>query len=714
MCGDSKAMIVRLIIIGSLISLIAAFAIVVYRDQNPVWKAFQRKGIQLAVARLKAEVDKAETSEKKRKLAAELETLRRHEPKVIEIRPFGGKLAAERCLSCHFGIEDLSASHPNAVFGCVVCHGGNGLDLTVKGAHVGLRGGRNPSKLDIAPISCGTNDSQISGCHSLREDPLLNRVVNVPRGLMATNAGIISVLRFQWGVDKQGATLFGIRKVSDGQQTLDQIPDEVKSDGTLDLATSHFRKFCAACHLWTPLERNDLDRLAGCAACHAHRRDDGKYIGGDPTIDRDSSGHAASHTITTRIPDDRCRSCHNRSGRIGLNYHGQMESEQYGTPYVKGGLSDNTLSDGRFLLNLLPDIHHEKGMGCIDCHTAQDTMGDGSVFGFMKDQIEIRCEDCHGSYSKLPSTVVAKKGDPLIEVLMRVNPLVKVKEGAAILTTSKGRPIPHVRATDKGVMLVSKLTGKEHPVKIVTGDKKGHAIPGHQRLECDSCHSAWSPQCYGCHQGMNLGAKGFDHISEKYTHGQWVEGRSYFRFERNIYGINSRGRVGVMVPGCQVWNTVVVANGAVAEPYDSLIMKLQNGMTSVAMGSTHPHTTRREVPRCVDCHLNAKGMGLGDATMTWSEATKQFQITPIYDSKEAGLKISYPLEAMVSPNGSQLQSTSHRLSRGFNIQELQKIVAMAPCLVCHDRYDDPIWQRPGPYKEAPACREALQRMEVSD
>ncbi|MGC8906571.1 MAG: multiheme c-type cytochrome [Desulfomonilaceae bacterium] len=704
----------RLSLTLSIFGLLAALAIVAYRDQHPVWKAYQMKGIRRAMERVQADLETPGNQEKKSALRAKLDSLRRQKPQIIEIKPFGGKLAAERCLSCHFGIEDLSASHPNAVFGCVICHGGNGLDLTVQGAHIGLRGGRNPARLDVAAMSCGTSNSQIAGCHSHREDPLLNRVNNVPRGLMATNAGIIGILRFQWGLDRESVSRFGTRGVSDGKTSLAPIPKEISPNGILDLSVSHFRKFCAACHLWAPAARDDLDRLAGCAACHAPYHEDGTYRGGDPTIDRTSSGHAATHTMTVRIPDERCRSCHNRSGRIGLNYHGQMESEQYGTPYVRGGLSDNTLSDGRFVLDLVPDIHHEKGMGCIDCHTAQDTMGDGAVFKFMKDQIEIRCEDCHGGYTSPPTSMQVKKGDPLVDAAIRMNAYIRAQEGDVILATSKGRPLPSVRKTDKGFVLVSKLTGKEHPVKIVTGDKKGHAMPGHQRLECDSCHSAWSPQCYGCHQAINLGAQGFDHVSETYTAGQWVEGRSYFRFEGNIYGVNSRGRVGVMVPGCQVWNTVVDAKGSVVRPYDSLIMKLKNGMTSVAMGSTHPHTTRREVPRCVDCHLNAKALGLGDGALRWSEAEKRYEAAPVYDSRGSGLKISYPLDALTSPIGAQLQSTSHRLSRGFNAEELQRITAIAPCLACHDRYDDPVWQRPGPYRETPACRDALSKMEVAN
>ena len=35
----------------------------------------------------------------------------------------------ELCLTCHDGIEEISASHPQESFGCVSCHGGNALAL---------------------------------------------------------------------------------------------------------------------------------------------------------------------------------------------------------------------------------------------------------------------------------------------------------------------------------------------------------------------------------------------------------------------------------------------------------------------------------------------------------------------------------------------------------------------------------------------------------
>lgn len=687
--------------------LICALALVEFRSVTPEWKQYQERGIALAVERLQRDAAGAASPEVRRVALRELESMRARALEIIEIRPFGGRLATERCLTCHFGIEDVSASHPNSVFGCVICHGGNPADLTVRGAHINLRGGRNPAKLDLAAASCGGGEVMAGKCHAAREHHLLNRVVTVPRSLMATNAGIVSILRFQWGLEADTKPRFGVKSVSDARTSLRAVGPEVLPDGRFSLVDSHFRKFCAACHLWGSQPSEAMGRLEGCPACHASYGADGKYHGWDPTVKRDEIGHPSTHSLIHRISDDRCRACHNRSGRIGLNYHGEMESTQYGTPFVRGGLNDRTISDDRFVWRLVPDIHQEKGMGCIDCHTAQDAMGDGSVHAHMEDQIEIRCEDCHGSAFEPPRTLTVRKEDPLVQALLRSTAAPKVSDGDEVLVTSKGRPLVHVRKTPEGLRLAGKLSGKEHPVTVITGQKNGHGIKGHERLECDSCHSAWSPQCYGCHQLLDFGHEGLDHLSAKTTPGRWAEGRSYFRFARNIFGINSRGRVGILVPGCQVWNSVVDKNGAVAAGYDSAIVKLRNKLTSMAVGPIHPHTTRTEVPRCVDCHLDPKAIGLGEGRLRRDPTSGGWKIEPIYDSAAAGLAIDFPLEAVAAPDGKVLQSTSHDLSRPFNREEIGRILAIGPCLPCHDRYDDPIWSKGGPYKLADPCVKAL-------
>lgn len=691
------------VLIFSALLFAVAFGIVSYRQTNPEWKTYQLRGVTLGIELLNHELRKEEDVEKRKSIQARIRELQNFEPRIIETKPFSGKLPVEYCMTCHFGIEDTSPSHPNSVFGCVVCHGGTGTDLSVRGAHRNLIGGANPSRLDLAMQSCGGGSLALGMCHSDKASPILDRVRNTPRSIMATNAGIIGILRFQWGVTNMGEGRFGVKSVSDGKHSLEEIGPEHGKDGTIRLAESHFRKFCSACHLWGKQPEEKMGRLEGCAACHADYDHTGRYQGGDPTVNRYEPGHAAYHSITSKIPDDRCRACHNRSARIGLNYHGEMESEQYGTPFMNGFYNDQTLSDERFVLNLVPDIHFEKKMGCIDCHTSQETMGDGKIYTRMKDQLEIKCEDCHGGYNQPPKEVKVDLSDPLTVALVRSSRIVNITEQDQILTTSKGRPLPHIRRTEKGLILTGKLSGKESRVKVVTGDKKGHNIKGHERLECDSCHSAWSPQCYGCHQILNLGKEGKDHLTGKTSRGAWAEGRSFFRFEKNILGINSKGRVGILVPGCQVWNTVVNDKGKVEVPYNSIIMPLKNGMNSIAIGPTHPHTTRKEVPRCVDCHLDSKSLGLGEGRISWNPTDKSVKASPIYDSLGSGLQIRFPLDGVVDDHGVQKQGSSHELSRGFNEQELKRIVGIAPCLPCHDRYDDPVWTKPGPYKKTPLC-----------
>ncbi len=45
----------------------------------------------------------------------------------------------------------------------------------------------------------------------------------------------------------------------------------------------------------------------------------------------------------------------------------------------------------------LKDIHLERGMHCIDCHFAQDSHGDGKLYGETRNAVEIDCVDCHGT-----------------------------------------------------------------------------------------------------------------------------------------------------------------------------------------------------------------------------------------------------------------------------------------------------------------------------
>ena len=149
LCMSGRAFPSRIITVVLLAIIALVMAMVEHRYRSPEWKVYQQKGVALALHRLEMRLAEEQSAVAKRLISSEIDSLKNMRREIIDITPFGGKLPAERCLTCHYGIEDLSLSHPNLVFGCVTCHGGNGYDLSVRGAHIGLRGGRNPAKLDL-------------------------------------------------------------------------------------------------------------------------------------------------------------------------------------------------------------------------------------------------------------------------------------------------------------------------------------------------------------------------------------------------------------------------------------------------------------------------------------------------------------------------------------------------------------------------------------
>src|ERR1700687_2746021 len=48
-------------------------------------------------------------------------------------------------------------------------------------------------------------------------------------------------------------------------------------------------------------------------------------------------------------------------------------------------------------------IHMELGFQCVDCHFAQDSHGNGHIYGEVAAAIEIDCADCHGTATRYPT-----------------------------------------------------------------------------------------------------------------------------------------------------------------------------------------------------------------------------------------------------------------------------------------------------------------------
>jgi hypothetical protein len=529
----------------------------------------------------------------------------------------------DMCLNCHKD-EKLDPAHDSAVIGCAVCHLGNPLAVTEEEAHKGMV--LNPGDLRHVEKTCS-----VEGCHP-------GDVHKVKNSLMATNRGILGTLLYYWGE-------------SDSQDTDLTVEELLKSDET-SLALDYFRKLCATCHLWK--QKNDLPGVAeffnqkggGCSACHYSVPGEAGMV--TVTVADDSGEELPPKKklhplITAKVQTANCVRCHNRSGRIGLSYMGLFESEGYGTPYEKGGLNSRQLPGARFYLEIADDVHHSKGMECIDCHTRNEIMGDGTSYAHYEDQLEISCIMCHSD-----------------------NPG----------KTRKNELLTNVVKQDGNWNLVGKVDEKIRPLK---GPKKGVCdFSAHKRVTCEACHSTWVAQCYGCHAKRDASQTHLDKLSLKETAGWWEEGRSYIRYEKPMLGVWG-DEVVIVTPGCQDIVTVVDANGDIEKSFNRF-----------TMAAINPHTTQAKGRSCVDCHASTKVLGLGEGTLFEKDGKMMFEAIDQGVETDAGMTV--PFDGYVTLDGEPLQHSSRPDLRPFNGKELKAILRVGECAGCHDSYGDKIWQ----------------------
>ena len=360
--------------------------------------------------------------------------------------------------------------------------------------------------------------------------------------------------------------------------------------------------------------------------------------------------------IIKKVPEENCVRCHNRSGRIGLSYRGVFEAEGYGTPYENGGLSSKKLPGNRFYLEVAEDIHHAKGMSCIDCHTRDEIMGDGTQYAHYEEQLEIGCEVCH---SNTPGV------------------------------TRKGKKMNHIGQEAGQNILTSKLDEKKHLLKPPKQDVC--EFSGHKRLSCESCHSTWVPQCYGCHAKRDASQTDLDKLTLKQTEGWWEEGRSYIRYEKPMLGV-WKDNIVIVTPGCQDIVTLVDVDG-----------NIEGGFNRFTMAAINPHTTQAKGRGCLDCHASPKTVGLGEGTVSKQDGQWKFSPLDLGVDTYSGKTVGF--DSFVSIDGTPLQESSRKDLRPFNGKELRQILRVGLCLECHTEYTDPAYKDFDAAKKCPVYLE---------
>ncbi len=618
------------------------------------------------------------------------------------------------CMSCHEGIEQFvdGPMHDAVVAigeelndpqGCVTCHGGNPEATDAEAAHTGApaalteAGGPHtfypdPGSVWIAEKSCGQ-------CHAGYADRLAKSLMNTEAGKLQGNLwswGVQESMEVVWGnydlVDEDGPTpSVGTDAYKEYMTAYvaahpDQMPSEMKQVPDVDVEAvaqhpnlagiTYSRQQCQRCHVGVSgREKRGDYRGAGCSSCHVPYSNEGFYEGGDPTITKDQPGKLLVHrmqatrksvvdvgdTTYTGIPTETCVSCHNRGKRIGVSYQGIMEFP-YGSPYGPTGGKQPKLHTKSYSF-IKDDLHHQiesrpenptGGMLCQDCHTTVDMHGDGNLPGTTLAQVEIECEDCHGTVSKFPWELPLGYGEEhdadigdaargLGDDITEEQYFATIYEGRdGYLLTTRGNPFGNVVKNGVEVIMhsASGLDFKVPLLKQIATDgtwKSPNAMVAMGRvdrhmenLECYACHADWAPQCYGCHVTVDYseGKTDIDWITTANARtdsgltadyplgtngltgpGKVSETRSYLRWEEPTLGINGEGRVSPLMPGCQVITTVIDKDGNTVAHNEVWIAP--DGKKGLDHAAVQPHTAGREARTCESCHNNPKALGYG-------------------------------------------------------------------------------------------------------
>ena len=639
------------------------------------------------------------------------------------VRGFRGFLR-ENCLTCHEGLEPMSPSHPES-FGCTVCHGGNGDSLEKDQAHADLiydprsgTGRRNPSALSVVHRSCGQ-----AGCHAGHLDPTRNQVDRVRRSPMGTLAGVIAGLRYQWGAQALPQARYGVYAVDPlpgrpgtGLRALPFFAraDRARAQRATDAGASQparvshhpadglLRETCFQCHLdGAPLP--GLFRGRGCAACHVPYSTNGRYLGLDPTIDPRAPGHVRQHRLVALPPARVCTQCH-------LAQRDPEPRSMAGTPPVLPAAGSP-----------VPDVHKAAGLECIDCHPSSDVMGDGRLVSRQHEAVRVTCVTCHGSPGRFPRIIQVQSPEEAAVRESRHYAGEPVRPGDWLVISRRGAVLPNVRAEAPGrIVLKGKRTGELHEVPLIK-DHPAHRIARHnERLACTACHSAWVPQCTGCHLNFDPAGR---------PHNPWSGFRFELTFRQPALMRGPDGKVRPMLP--QPWRTltaldarghpvpVTTDEGDARGRYRDFPFTQPLGYSGANLAyATHPHSVPRRVRTCVSCHGSPQALGLGAERLIFGTARsgKRDRAISALRGRPYDGEIPPGALAKVTPRGQPVAGSHQPGARPFNQEELTRILRVGNCLPCHPTEADPIYQNlKASYAHADTVRHRKQmqsRMEV--
>lgn len=550
----------------------------------------------------------------------------------------------ESCFLCHDQKSGYSAYHDPQNIGCTGCHLGNPSSEDKEEAHHNMV--LIPGNLSDADQTCGK-------CH-------VEELKKIKKSLMTTNSGLIAVDKFIFGEADSPDHHYHVKDLKFSKTDM------------------HLRSLCMNCHLGAEKKEfgkiDEMSRGGGCNACHLNYSE--KALN-----DLDQYIASAKKTLPKFHPstdifvsNEHCYGCHSRSSRISTNYEGWQETLMDSLD-ITGKKDYKQVADGRVYKFQGADVHHSKGLLCVDCHSSHEVMGNGKEFLHEEKAVSLECSDCH--YKDQPKTVDYKDLDAE-SLLVFLHRKYQHQDKKMLAVKKDGHPLVNTFADDNGdIFLIGKGDQKLHPVKkqseVCARDQ------AHEDLACSSCHSQWAPRCIGCHNAFEKNAKNaYDLLDKKMVKDHWVEYVSEFGAELPAMGVreNSEERkIEPAIPGM----IMTIDHSSFEDSAE------ENTSFHRLYAPNSPHTTTREVRSCKSCHTDPAAIGFGMGELKYSTETGKGKWTfkPAYgNNPNDGL----PEDAWIPFLGQQkAKVVSTRTDfRPFTVEEQKRILLVGACLQCHE------------------------------
>jgi hypothetical protein len=283
----------------------------------------------------------------------------------------------------------------------------------------------------------------------------------------------------------------------------------------------------------------------------------------------------------------------------------------------------------------LMDIHAEKGMQCADCHFAQDSHGNGLIYGEVANAVEIGCVDCHGTADAYPTLrtsgpAAPPKGNNLAllrnpdgqrrfewvegpggrrELIQRsiVDPA--LEWNVRLVRNSVDPTAPEFNAKSARAKLMSRSGGETGRFEFGTGIAPGSRAHEVGEMACFTCHLSWTTSCGGCHLPIEANWKTkVNRYEGETTRNFATYNPQVARDEMFQLGVHQTTKGNQTAPIRSTSALVLSSTNLNRERiYIQQPPIAASGYSSQAFAPHFPHTVRtQETKTCSDCHLSDK------------------------------------------------------------------------------------------------------------